>query len=133
MTDTEREPIRSRVPVSDEIKQDRLDDLNPPPRLPDTERGRALLEARREQLLRCQSASVTERAKETYAYDIALIDLALAVDRRRQAETVIRELHTQDIMGHPSEVYHALEDATAAEDDALDALLAHLAGEGVGE
>jgi hypothetical protein len=131
MTDTEREPIRSRVPVSDEIKQDRLDDLNPPPRLPDTERGRALLEARRATLLRCQSASVTDRAKETYDYDIALIDLALAVDRRRQAKRAIPDSSDERYVSLLIEHGIAQDIAEDAEDVALDALLAHLAGEGI--
>ena len=47
----ERKPIRSRVPVPDDVRQDRLDELNPPPRVPDERTGLRLSEAQVEELL----------------------------------------------------------------------------------
>jgi hypothetical protein len=88
----------------------------------DTERGRALLEARREKHRECVIFDNTNRrfvlcaeCKQSWPCEQSLmLDLALAADRRRQ-----------NALNSAMELLRLLK----AEDAALDALLAHLAGE----
>jgi hypothetical protein len=88
----------------------------------DTERGRALLEARRDRI-------VTHTNVEPVGIDEfrAFIDLALAADRRRQARIAGHACNGAECRDHYVTVGIQAEDD---EDAALDALLAHLAGEG---
>jgi hypothetical protein len=97
----------------------------------DTERGRALLEARRDRI-------VTHTNVEPVGIDEfrSFIDLAIASDRRRQAaEHLDRVNNDTPLDGYPSSAVEvaasAFLDALHAENRSLDALLAHLAGEGV--
>jgi hypothetical protein len=88
----------------------------------DTERGRALLEARRDRIVthtNVESVGVAEFR--------AFIDLALAADRRRQARIAGHACNGAECRDHYVTVGIQAEDD---EDAALDALLAHLAGEG---
>jgi hypothetical protein len=89
----------------------------------DTERGRALLEARRDRI-------VTHTNVEPVGIDEfrAFIDLALAADRRRQARIAGHACNGAECRDHYVTVGIQAEDD---EDAALDALLAHLAGEGI--
>jgi hypothetical protein len=89
----------------------------------DTERGRALLEARRDRIVthtNVESVGVAEFR--------AFIDLALAADRRRQARIAGHACNGAECRDHYVTVGIQAEDD---EDAALDALLAHLAGEGI--
>jgi hypothetical protein len=84
----------------------------------DTERGRKLLEARRDRI-------VTHTNVEPVGTDEfrAFIDLALAACRRRSAEEVfVRDANRR--------IFADLVSMKASVDAALDALLTHLAGEG---
>jgi hypothetical protein len=96
----------------------------------DTERGRKLLEARRDRI-------VTHTNVEPVGIDEfrAFLDLALAADRRRQAEDQLiavkdnKSAHAPDY-GALLAAHTAVTDAHGAVNDSLDALLAHLAGGG---
>jgi hypothetical protein len=93
----------------------------------DTERGLTeLLEARRERI-------VTHTNVESVGTDEfrAFIDLALAADRRRQAEDEMR--HREEKWTSDGWVEWRYREGVADKElrAALDALLAHLAGEGV--
>jgi hypothetical protein len=87
----------------------------------DTERGRALLEARRDRIVTHTNVEDV-RIKEFRAF----IDLALAADRRRQAYAETMVTRTADTFHDTIALY---QQARADEDAALDKLLAHLAGE----
>jgi hypothetical protein len=105
----------------------------------DIERGRALLEARREQHREWVIFDNTNRrfvlcaeCKQSWPCEQSfMLDLALAVDRRRQAE-MVRE--AADYLTLSREDAVAIVNAPADEsrnvDAALGKMLAHLAGEG---